>query len=130
MVMGLRFIGVSPNQEGKWLVVLATTSSTFVEPSHHPVEIECEELLRRRLRCPNKTPLGSIRVPCEERCVKSINPSLSVSTHPIKLRPPCFLESEKFRTSLIFFDLFRLLWRYHKMTYAAVNYAADKSRIH
>ena len=28
-----------------------------------------------------------IRVPSEERCVKSIKPSLSVSTHPIKLGP-------------------------------------------
>jgi hypothetical protein len=70
--------------------------------------------------------------------MRQIDLSPSISRHPkkkrtlsrvsLKLASPVFWNL-KIPQFPVIFDLFRLLWRYPKMMCAAVNYAADKSRI-
>jgi hypothetical protein len=53
--------------------------------------------------------------------MRQINQSIPIRLHPHKIGGPLFSGFQKFRSPLLFFDMFRLLWRYPKMMCAAVN---------
>jgi len=62
--------------------------------------------------------------------MRQINQSIPIRLHPPhKIGAPLFSGIRKIPQLPVIFDLFRLLSRYTNMMCAAVNYAADKSRI-